>query len=151
MYRFKKNFHVPNLINIYKQDDIPLCIDIYTTLRSNILIENEKHHYVIIDVNDELNNIMMDIQSQAEDYLKNNELIEEKVFKSNYEKDTMNIKIPRAYKRYKTEFFDHDNNRTVSSELKQNRKVNMCIVLEYVWLSHTTWGFTWKASHVKVL
>jgi hypothetical protein len=149
MYRFCKNCHVPNLINITDKDRKPLCLEINTTLRSNILVESDKHHYIIIDVNDDLYNIMNDIFSQSEDYLTKENMIKHRTFKSSIDDLKMSIKLQRAYNRYKTEFFDINNNRTVSSELQLGRKVNVCVALDYIWLSHVTWGFTWKVIYTQ--
>jgi hypothetical protein len=147
MYKFYKSN--TNLIRVRNNNDKPLCIELNTNLSSDIFVICN-NHYIQCLVNDHFKHINLQIFQEAEAYLQQEQLLNFRTFKTNEDDDKITLKLQRAYNRYKTTFFDKDQ-PTISTSVSMYKQATLIISLDFIWLSNTTWGFTWKVDSIKII
>lgn len=148
---FKRNKHIPTLVNIYRKDYNPFMIELNTFASSSIYSKNNKY-YIDVKVNDNFTEMFQNILQDCEKYM--NRYFEKLHYHSNcvgfY--NILKVKIVRKNKIFQLKL---ENNVTKNImtvfDIKPDMKIKIMLNLEYIWMNSVCWGLTWKTNQISLI
>ena len=109
--------------------------------------EENKSWYIVISIPSDILNLIKEVDLSASSYCSSTSYLQ-----SIYN-DNMKVKIPYRYKKLECEFYDNNNNRIISSDIKENDLISLEIECSSLWeISNERGklsGLTWKTNLIK--
>jgi hypothetical protein len=145
MYSYKKISNT-NLIKVTRNlNPVRLCLT--TNIQKSIYHDHDKH-YIDVEINDEIYDVIYEIKCKSENYIHENISKTITVYKDNIRDNVIKLKLPRRYDRYQVIFKNQNGNLCTSSDLKTGLNISTELQLDYIWYNQNNWGFDFKVKNI---